>query len=186
MSTLLQQGLRRNWKLAGALLAFLLFAIVHYLYFRPVASRYQTALTNAGGIEAVFNPGGTRPLLPPRVFALIAEQSLAPQDAIDRGGSGALGVVLLEDLGRLADRAGLRIQMSEPGPVTQQPLSVQIRAHLVLRGRYAQIVEFFDEIDRDESLLMVDQFRIVPADEGSDQLEIWITRLYLKTQGDTP
>lgn len=180
MSAPLSITLRRQWRLLGAIAAFLIFTVIHYGFFRPAASRYRASLASAGGIQAVFNPGGAQPMLPPRVFALISNHSLAAQDALERGGSGALGVVLLEDLGRIASRAGLRVESSEPGPVAQQPLSVQVRAHLKLRGRYAEIVSFFDEIDRDESLMMVDRFLITGLGENSDLLEIWITRAYLK------
>lgn len=172
--------LRRNWRFAGAIAAFLVFTVIHFALFRPAASRYRAALASVGGIEAVFNPGGARPILPPRLFALISEQSLTPQDAVDRGSSGALGVVLLEDLGRIANRSGLTVASSEPGVVAQQPLNVQIRAHLILHGKYSQILAFFDALGDSGTLLLVDRFRITTNSETTDELEIWISRLYLK------
>ena len=174
------EALRRNWRMSGALAALVVFTVIHFAWFKPAAARYQAALTSVGGIEAVFNPGGLHPMLPPRVFSLVTEHSLAPQDALDRGNSGALGVVLLEDLGRLANRSGLTIVDSDPGTVAQQSMSVQIRAHVTLHGRYSQIVAFFDEMASDSSLNLVDRFQITTLPDGSDELQIWVSRLYLK------
>lgn len=180
MNPTLRETLRRNWRLMGAITAFVLFTVIHFAFFRPAAERYRAALASVGGIESVFNPGGDRPLMPPRVFALVADQSLGAQDALERGNSGALGVVLLEDLGRIAGRSDLRVTASEPGQVTQEPLGVQVRAHMTLRGRYPDLVAFFDELTRSSSLFLVDRFTISAEADGSDELELWATRLYLK------
>jgi hypothetical protein len=125
-------------------------------------------------------------VLPPRVYALITENSLTPQDAVDRGGSGALGVILLEELGRVATRGGLRITASEPGLVTQEPLTTQVRARVVMSGRYADLIGFFDELSRSQSLVLVERFEIKPGAEGDDTLELWLSRLYLKQAGARP
>ncbi len=106
------RGLRRNWRIVGTLVAFLLFIVVHFVFFRPAAARYKAALVKAGGIQTVFNAGSASPMLPPHLFALIAEHSLAYQDASDRGASGALGVGLLEDVGRFASGVGLQVTAS--------------------------------------------------------------------------
>lgn len=180
MSTLMQAALRRNWRLVGAIAAFLVFTLIHFTLFRPAAERYRSALSRVGGIEAVFSSGGAHPMLPPHLFALITEHSLTPQDATDRGGSGALGVLLLEDLGRQASRTGLAIVASDPGAVAQQPQSLQVRAHVIFRGRYAQLVDFFDELARSDSLTLVDRFKITPLSESTDEMELWVSRLYLK------
>ena len=186
MSPLLRAALRRNWRLIGAIAAFAIFTVIHFGFFRPAAARYHAALVSVGGIEAVFNPGGNRPVLPPRVFSLITDNSLTPQDAQERGGSGALGVILLEDLGRIAARTGLAIVSSDPGPVSQEPLTVQVRAHLTLRGHYGEVVAFFDEMSSSRSLVLVERFEIKPETESNDLLEIWVSRLYLKQASTRP
>lgn len=186
MSQPLSVVLRRNWRVTGAIAAFVVFTVIHFLFFLPAAGRYRRALDQVGGLEAVFNPSRASPLLPPRLFALITSQSLTPQDASERGGSGALGVVLLEELGRVAGQAGLEIVSSDPGVVAQQPLSVQIRAQLKLRGRYPQIVQFFDDLADSGSLLLVDHFKITPVSETTDELEISVSRLYLKKAATRP
>lgn len=186
MNALVLAALRRNWRLIGTIAAFVIFTLIHLVFFRPAAARYQAALASVGGIEAVFNPGGGRPMLPPRVYALIAENSITPQDALDRGGSGALGVILLEELGRLASRGGLTVVSSEPGQVTQEPLTTQVRARLTVQGRYAELIAFFDELSGSESLILVERFSITPGSGGEDLLELWVSRLYLKQAGPQP
>ena len=180
MNVVLLATLRRNWRLVGAILAFVTFTLIHFAFFRPAAARYRAALAQAGGLEAVLDPNGGHPPLPPRLFSLIADNSLAPADAQERGGSGALGVILLENLGRIANRAGLQVISTEPGVVTQEPLSTQIRAKLRLRGQYREIVAFFDELSRSPALLVVEQFRVAPGDGDQDVLEVSVSRLYLK------
>jgi len=179
-------ALRRHWRVIGAVAAFVIFTFIHLVFFRPAAARYRAALASVGGIEAVFNPGGSRQVLPPRVYALVTENSIAPQDALDRGGSGALGVILLEELGRLANRGGLTVLASQPGAVTQEPLTTQVRAHVTFQGRYAELARFFDELSRSESLILVERFTITPGAGANDQLELWVSRLYLKQAGAKP
>jgi hypothetical protein len=180
VNPILQATLRRHWQLIGAIAAFAIFMYVHLIFFKPVAARYHAAIQNAGGLETVFESSAAQTALPPRVYALTAQNTLAAQDAQDRGSSGALGVILLEDLGHTAARAGLNVMSSDPGPVTQEPLTTEIRAHLKLRGNYAQVVGFFDELSRGESLNIVERFQIAPSGETVDVLEVWIARLYLK------
>jgi hypothetical protein len=183
MNPLILAALRRHWQLVGALATFVIFTIIHLGFFLPAAKRYQTALENAGGLQAVLESGGTHPMLPPRLYALMAQNSLAPQDAVDRGGSGALGVILLEDLDHLAQRSGLTVLTSEPGAVTQEPLTTQVRAHLRLRGNYAEAVAFFGELARLDGLTLVERFQIGPSNDGGVVLDAWLSRLYLKQSG---
>src|SRR5262245_58233617 len=122
MNPLLLSVLRKNWQFFGAIAIFAVFTIVHLGFFRPAAQRYRAALERAGGLDAVLNSQGPAPMLPPRVFALMTENSLAPQDAADRGSSGALGVLLLEELDRVAARSGMSVLFTEPGAVSQDLL----------------------------------------------------------------
>lgn len=182
MNPIFLASLRRHWRILGALSAFLVFTVVHFTIYRPVANRYRAAIASVGGVDAFFNPGRTSAMLPPRVYALLAENSLTPQDAQERGSSGALGVLLLEDLGRIAHDTGLQITASEPGLVTQEALTTQVRARLVMSGRYDEIVGFFDALSRSSSLLSVERFAIRTREGADDQLELWVARLYLKQE----
>ena len=93
------------------------------------------------------------------------------------------GVVLLEDIGRIATRNGLRVLSSEPQPVMQEPLTTQVRAHLIMRGSYPAIAAFFGDLSDGESLFLVERFQLREGETGNDVLEIWISRLYLKQAG---
>ena len=180
MSPVLPATLRRYWQLLGAIAAFAIFSAIHVAIFRPAAARYRAALVAAGNADAVFQPGTPQPMLPPRVFALITANTLSAQEAVDRGGSGALGVILLEDLDHIASKSGLTTLDSEPGPVTQEPLVAQIRAHLRLSGSYDAVAAFFTELARSDAPTIVERFRIVPDAGGREILELWLSRVYLK------
>jgi hypothetical protein len=177
---------RRHWRVLGAILAFLVFSVIHLAFFRPAAARYRAALASVGGIEAVFNPGGGPVGLPPRVYALITENSITPQDAVDRGGSGALGVILVEELGRLASASGVSITSSEPGVVTQEALTAQVRVELTIQGRYSNLIAFLDQISRSRSLILVERFELKPQTATEDELHLWVSRLYLKREAGQP
>ncbi len=183
MNPVLVASLRRHWQLLGAIAAFAIFSAIHVAVFRPAAARYRAAMLAASGVDAAFGPGAAAPMLPPRVFGIIASNSLSPQEAVDRGGSGALGVILLEDLDRVVSRSGLNTVDSEPGPITQEPLVAQIRAHLRLRGSYDQVAGFFAELARSDALTIVERFRVQPAGDGRESLEVWLSRVYLKQAG---
>jgi hypothetical protein len=183
VNPILAASLRRHWQLFGAVAAFLIFSAIHLTVFRPAAARYRAALHVASGVDPEPQSGAAPAMLPPRVFGLIAANSLPPQEAVDRGSSGALGVILLEDLDHVASRSGLTTMDSEPGPVTQEPLVAQIRAHLRLRGSYDAVAGFFSELARSDALTIVERFRITPAGDGRDILEVWLSRVYLKQAG---
>lgn len=183
MNPLLIGILRRHWQFLGAIAVFAIFTVVHLVFFRPAAQRYRTALQGAGGLNAVLESQTPPPMLPPRLFALMAQNSLAPQDAADRGGSGALGVLLLEDLGRVAARSGMSVMTTEPGAVSQDALTTQVRAHLRLRGNYNSAVGFFGQLASSEALTIIERFQISPAENGGVILEVWLSRLYLKQLG---
>lgn len=183
MNPILLASLRRHWQAVSAVAALAIFSVVHLTIFRPAAVRYRSAMAGASGVEAILQPGAAPPMLPPRLFALITSNSLSPQDAADRGGSGALAVILLEDLDRIASKSGLTALNSEPGLVTQDPLVAQIRAHLRLRGSYSEVVNFFSELGRSDMLTIVERLHVEPSSDGNELLEVWISRVYLKQPG---
>ena len=121
--------------------------------------------------------------MPPRLFALIADNSLPPATALERTASGALTAALVEDLNRMAGRHGMALVQTEPGPVTQQQGVVQVRAHLRIRCRYSEFVALLDEIARSGTLIAVDRFTLAPLESGSQMLEVWVSRCILKQGG---
>lgn len=172
--------LRRNWRLIGALGAFVVFTAIHFLFFRPAAARYQTALSSVGGIGAVFRSGSQHAPIPPRTFALITNNTLKSRDAEERGGSGELGVHFLEELGRFAAHAGLVVVSSEPQAVSQDKLTTMVRAHLVLRGSYEDMASFFGSLSNSGELITVDAFQLTEGLASQDLLDLAVSRVYLK------
>lgn len=177
--------LRRDWRLIGALAALAIFTAIHFLLYRPAAARYQAAIASVGGIGAVFRSGSQHAPIPPRTFALITSNTLKSHDAEERGSSGELGVLFLEDLNRLAVRAGLTTISSEPQAVSQDKLTSMIRAHLVLRGTYSEIASFFGSLSDSGELISVDSFQITEGPAGQDVLDLSVSRVYLKQPAAT-
>ena len=172
--------LRRNWRLVGALAALAVFTAIHFLFYRPAAARYQAALASVGGIGAVFRSGSQHAPIPPRTFALITNNTLKSHDAEERGSSGELGVLFLEDLGRLAVRAGLTVISSEPQAVSQDKLATMVRAHVVLRGTYSEAASFLGSLSDSGELITVDSFEITASPGSQDVLDLGVSRVYLK------
>ena len=160
--------LRRHWLvfLAGAV--FLLFMVAHQGCFRPTVNRYQNLVKQAGELGLSLDPGSNSAILPPRVFALVSDNSVPASVAQEEENAGTLTAEFLNDLTRLTSARGLDIIVTEPVPSTQQLNSVQVRAHLRLRCRYDQFVALLDDLARGPKLNSVDRFNLMPqtADEG--------------------
>jgi len=171
---------RRNWQVAATLAAFLVFAAVHALVFRPTLARYHRDVQRAIALGMPVEATGAPPAASGRLTSLLADNSLLPAVAEEQGASGALTAGLLDEVTRLAARAGLQVLATEQGTVTQLPASVQVRAHLKLRGRFAELVDLLGAISRSGSLITLDRFTL-EGDAGADQdIEVWLTQLVLK------
>ena len=171
---------RRNWQAVAALLVFLGFVAAHAAAFRPALARYRRNLLQAAEQGMPLDVTGAPPAASPRVTALLAGNSLITAVAEEQGTSGALTAGLLDEVTRLVAKCGLEVVATEQGLVTQLPSSVQVRAHLKLRGRYAAFVGLLGELSRSGSLVAVDRFTLV-AGEGDDQdIEVWVSQLILK------
>lgn len=183
MNPILIARLRRNWPVLGALALLGVFALVHATMFRPLVDRYRGALQRAGAMGAVFDPGRAEPTMPPRVFALITDNSMPAADADRRSQSGALGAELLQDLSQAASRRNLDVVVTEPGQSSQLTEGVQVRANLRMRGRYADFVAFLDDLARSGRLVAVERFSIRPTPTGEDEIELQVARFLLKRKG---
>ena len=175
-------SLRRHWTTVGALGLFLAFNLTHLLGFRPSAQRYEAALKKAGDMGLALRPEAAPAVLPPRVFALLTDNALPAGAALNQGNSGALTAELLGDLTRLTSKHGIDALLTEPGPVTQQPQSVQVRAHLKLRCKYPEFVAFLDDLSRGRTLLAVDRFTVTALPSGGEMIEVWVSRYILKQE----
>jgi len=179
MNPILTASLRRQWRLLGAIAVLAVLVVLHVLWFLPTAERYVRAAKTLGP-SAVLDPVNASPLLPPRVFSFVSGNSLPQSVASERSTSGQLTVALIEELSALAGQNGLTITMSEPGAVTPTATMIDVRVHLRVRGGYRQMVAFLDAVQEDGHIYGVERYQIQGGDGDPLQLELWLTRLFLK------
>ena len=180
INPILSATLRRHWPLIGAIVILLIFTVTDQLFFAPAVRRYQKAVKQASELGMPIDPGTAPAVLPPRLFALLSDNALPAAEAQDRGNSGELAAQLLEDLTGLMSRHGIQVIATEPGTVSQQPNSVQVRAHLKIRARYGQFVDLLGELAHNNRLYSVDRFQMSADESGSQLLELWMSRYVLK------
>lgn len=89
----------------------------------------------------------------------------------------------MQSLSSLAARHQLEVVVAEPGLLTQQPNNVEARAHLRLRGSYAGLTRFMDELARGGRLWTVERFSIVPTSDGHCDIEVYMAGCVLKRAG---
>lgn len=176
----LEAGLRRNWQLLGAALVLFVLLVLHMLVFVPTERRYSRAIRDLGGADAALDPWLGPAPLPPRVHALVAENAMADAELARRTASGQLAVMMLEDLSAMASRAGLKVTLSEPGPITPQPTRVEARVHLRVRGDYRQLVTFIAAMEASGRLYDLERYEVSGPGPGELQMDLWIARLFLK------
>jgi Type II secretion system (T2SS), protein M subtype b len=184
---MVKEALRRQWPLIGAFVLGAVFAISHFLVFLPAAVRYDAALKRAGEMGVALDPSQQRQSLPPRVFALLTDNAMPASTLNEGAASGAITASLLDDLNKRVATHGMEVLVTEPGPVTQQAFSVQVRAHLKARCRYAEFTSFLDDLARSGSLTAVDRFTLQPTENGGNEIvELWVSRNILKQPEATP
>lgn len=193
VNPLLAAALRRHGKPLAMLVATLALGLVHGAWFVPLAQRQERALRALGGVPPSFDPAATRPVLPPRVYALAHGNTLPAAAALDQGSSGRLQVQALEELSSLASRAGLSVTLAEPGPVTQLPAAVEVRVRLRAVGGYAEVLALLDRMVASGHVYAVERQSLADAGAGRLQVELLAVRLMLKkappppvTPGDAP
>jgi type IV secretory pathway protease TraF len=171
---------RRNRQAVAALLVCLGFAAAHAAAFQPTLARYRRNAQQAAELGMPLDATGAQPAASPRTTALLARNSLNTAVAEEQGTSGALTAGLLDEVTRLVAKSGLEVVATEQGLVTQLPSSVQVRAHLKLRGRYAAFVALLGELSRSGSLVAVDRFTLQAGAGGRQDIEVWMSQLILK------
>jgi hypothetical protein len=170
--------LRRHWQVAVAALALAGFLVVHVVVFQPTMSRYRTALKAASDLGLSLDPEQPAQMIPPRVLALLTENSLPVSAAASQRESGLLTAALLDDLTQLTNRHGLVILSAEPGAVSDESKAVQVRARLKLQGSFARFTAFLDDLGRSQRLTAVDRFTMAGGPPAT--VDLWVTRYVLK------
>ena len=183
MKPLWSATLRRHWPVAGALAVLVIFMAVHVLWFRPAMARYHAAAQRISALGGGLELAGSPPRMSPRLHAVLSNNALRAPVAEEQGNSGQLTAGMLGDLTRIAGKHGLEVIQTDQGPVTQLPGSVQLRAHLKLRGRYAEFVDLLAALGKSGTLFAVDRFAIQSDGAGQQVIEIWVSQYILKQGG---
>lgn len=180
MNPVLDARLRRQLPLMVAIVASMLFLAVHSAFFQPMVKRYERALKAAGDAGSVFDGSNVQPMLPPRVHSLLMEHSLDEAEAAQKSRAGLLGAELAQQLSDAANRNGLSVTVAEPGAGGETPSTIQPRAHLRLRGRYAQLISLLDDLARNGSLVSIERLTIIPISDGLQDIDLYASGFILR------
>jgi hypothetical protein len=184
MNPMLAQTLRRQWPAAAAIALLVVLTIVNQLWFQPTAQRYARTIKRATSLGMPLDPNQMPRMMPPRLFALIADNTLPAGQAQDAANSGSLTA---EFLGELTDRMrnrDLSLISTEPGPVSQDSRTIQLRAHLRVRSRYGDFAKVLDDLAQDRRLFSIERFSVTPDDPpGMLVIDLYMGRLVLKSGG---
>jgi hypothetical protein len=185
MNPLLVAWMRRQWPAIAAVAVLLLVTLVHQLWFRPSAQRYARALKVATEMGMPLDPAQVPRIMPPRLFARVADNSLPPGRAQDAVNSGQLTAEFLGELTARMSHRNLTVTSTEPGATVNGDRTIQVRAHLRARGRYTDFVMLLDDLVHDPRLYGIDRFALRPDAGGDVQIDLWASRLVLKSGGGT-
>ncbi len=183
MNPLLAATARKQVPALVAIAVFAVFMLVHQFWFQPTATRYARVVKQATDLGMPLDPNQMPRLMPPRVFALIADNSLPASQAQDAASTGALTAEFLSELTQRMGVRNLSVISTEPNPTGQDAHSIQLRAHVRLRGRYTDFVLLLDDLAHDRRLFGVDRFNILPDAGGMVQIDLYASRLVLKSGG---
>ena len=183
MSSVPPSQLLRFWPALASLLVLALLWFVQSIGFGPLAARYRTQLEAAGEIGASLDPRLASAPLPPRVLELLRRNSVAAADADRLSQSGFLATDLVRRVSETAVGRGIDVAGSEPGVATQTATTLEVRAHLKLRCRYAQFVELLGDLAGEHALYHIERMTIAPQANGLTETELWVARILLKREG---
>lgn len=186
MDPVLDTRLRRQLPMLIALVVSALFFALHSALFQPMVQRYEKAMKTAADAGAVFDGSKVQAMLPPRVHALLMEHSLSEAEAAQKSRAGLLGVELTQSLSDAANRAGLSVLIAEPGAGGESPSTIQPRAHLRLRGRYASFLALLDDLARRGALVTVERFTITPVSDGLEDIDFYASGFILRRLASKP
>lgn len=188
MDPVLAARVRTQWPVAATLAILLAFAAVQAFVQAPLLARFEGALARAGSLGAVLDParGAVPAAIPPRVYALLMENSAPAPEVDTKAQGGTLGAELVQQLSSLATLQHLDVVVAEPGAVTQQPGWNEARAHLRMRGTWGRWLSFLDALSHSGRLLRVERFSLSPGESGSCDIEVWVSGATLKRRRAGP
>lgn len=163
-----------NWPIAGkvglaAFLAVGLSAGYYFSVYTPLAEDIAAAEAQRAGLTQQRQQAQDRH----REY-LAVRSELDGRAAIDRQNKRVLPErtempAFLQDLNRIAELSGLRIEVVEPRPEVEEPKFVKVPVQLKLRGSYHQLVKFFYNVSRLDRAISMENIRLgTPRVTGED------------------
>jgi len=107
-------------------------------------------------------------------------EEVSAREALDKQNLRILPVTaeipaFLDDLNRLAELSGLRMEQVQPNPESSEQFYVKVPVALAVSGRYHELAKFFYNISRLERAINMEDIRVKVADrqgEGEVQLAV--------------
>ena len=92
-------------------------------------------------------------------------EEVSAREALDRQNLRILPVsaeipAFLDDLNRLAELSGLRMEQVQPAPEATEKFFVKVPVSLTIRGRYHELAKFFYNISRLERAINMEDIRV--------------------------
>jgi hypothetical protein len=175
--------IRSRWQPWAATAVGIAFVLVHLVVYLPLKTRLGAAETRARALGLAFDPDAPPQTMPPRVVALVAGNTMAPQEAQARSASGALTADLVDAIAAAANRSGVNLIATEPGLPLQQDQWVLVKAHVRATCTFGQFLQMLDALARGDQLISVERFSLAQGAGNQLQLELWLSRLVLKSSG---
>jgi hypothetical protein len=114
---------------------------------------------------------------------MLRKNSLSEAEANQLSQSGFLATDLVRRLAGAAVACGIDVAASQPGTVAQTATTIEVRAEVRLRGRYALVVKLLDTLARERSLYRVERLSIAPLGNGVVESRLEVARVFLKRSG---
>jgi type IV pilus assembly protein PilO len=97
-------------------------------------------------------------------------EEVSAREALDRQNLRILPVTaeipaFLDDLNRLAELSGLRMDRVQPNPETAEKFFVKVPVSLAIRGKYHELAKFFYNISRLERAINMEDIRVAVAEK---------------------
>lgn len=97
-------------------------------------------------------------------------EEVSAREALDRQNLRILPVTaeipaFLDDLNRLAELSGLRMDQVQPNPEAAEKFFIKVPVSLAIRGRYHELAKFFYNISRLERAINMEDIRVAVAEK---------------------
>jgi type IV pilus assembly protein PilO len=107
-------------------------------------------------------------------------EEVSAREALDRQNLRILPVsaeipAFLDDLNRLAELSGLRMDQVQPNPEAAEKFFVKVPVSLAIRGKYHELAKFFYNISRLERAINMEDIRVAVVEKVATGAEVSLT-----------